>query len=94
MKMNGWDAMKPEMLVKAWNEGRLILLPVPLGTKIWRVHKSYIPKTDAKSIYCGWEMVYTYDEDKYSLEHYNSKDIYYSEESAREAVLERVRKND
>ena len=87
--------MKPEMLSKAWDEGRLILLPVPLGTTIWRVHRAFIPKTGIHGISCTWESVWTYDKEEYSLIHYNiPKDIYYSEEAARIAVLERTQKND
>ena len=75
-------------LVRAWEEERIILLPVPIGTKVWRVHSAYIPKTDNKSIYCGWDKAIVYDEEKYDLSMYNKADIYFSEESARRAVKE------
>ena len=75
-------------LIQAWEEERIILLPVPIGTKVWRVHCSYVPKSDNKSIYCGWEKTYVYDEEKYELSMYNAIDIYFSEESARRAVEE------
>ena len=75
-------------LVRAWEEERIILLPVPIGTKVWRVHSAYIPKTDNKSIYCGWDKEIVYDEEKYSLSMYNKANIYFSEESARRAVKE------
>lgn len=75
-------------LVRAWEEERVILLPVPIGAKVWRVHKAYIPKTNNKSIYCGWDKAVVYDEEKYDLSMYNMVDIYFSEESARRAVEE------
>ena len=77
-------------LIRAWEEERIILLPVPIGTKVWRVHSAYIPKTDNKSIYCGWDKAIVYDEEKYALSMYNKADIYFSEESARRAVEEYV----
>lgn len=73
-------------LVRAWEEERVILLPVPIGTNVWRVHSAYVPKSENKSIYCGWEKTYVYDEEKYDLSMYNAVDIYFSEESARLAV--------
>jgi hypothetical protein len=73
-------------LIRAWKEERIILLPVPIGTKVWRVHKAYIPKSENKSIYCGWEKTYVYDEEKYDLSMYNMVDIYFSEEAARLAI--------
>lgn len=85
MDFNNKEELAKE-LIRAWEEERIILLPVPLGTKIWRVHCSYVPKTDNKSIYCGWEKTYIYDEEKYDLSMYNAADIYFSEESARLAV--------
>ena len=81
-------------LIQAWEEERIILLPVPIGTKVWRVHSAYIPKTDNKSIYCGWDKAIVYDEEKYDLSMYNKADIYFSEESARLAVMERKQEND
>lgn len=73
-------------LVRAWEEDRVILLPVPIGTNVWRVHSAYVPKSENKSIYRGWEKTYVYDEEKYDLSMYNAADIYFSEESARLAV--------
>lgn len=73
-------------LVRAWEEERVILLPVPIGTKIWRVHSAYVPKSENRSISCGWEKTYVYDEEKYDLSMYNAADIYFSEESARLAA--------
>ena len=73
-------------LVRAWEEERVILLPVPIGTNVWRVHSAYVPKSENKSIYRGWEKTYVYDEEKYDLSMYNAADIYFSEESARLAV--------
>ena len=81
-------------LVRAWEEERIILLPVPIGTKVWRIHSAYVPKTDSKSIYRGWEKTYVYDEEKYDLSMYNAIDIYFSEEAARLAVMEKEQEND
>lgn len=73
-------------LIRALEEDRVILLPVPIGTKVWRVHSAYVPKSENRSIYRGWEKTYVYDEEKYDLSMYNASDIYFSEESARLAV--------
>ena len=73
-------------LVRAWEEDRVILLPVPIGTKVWRVHSAYVPKSENRSISRGWEKSYVYDEEKYDLSMYNAADIYFSEESARLAA--------
>ena len=73
-------------LVRAWEEDRVILLPVPIGTKVWRVHSAYVPKSENRSISRGWEKTYVYDEEKYDLSMYNAADIYFSEESARLAA--------
>lgn len=81
-------------LVRAWKEERIILLPVPIGTKVWRVHCSYVPKSENKSIYRGWEKTYVYDEEKYDLSMYNAVDIYFSEESARLAAMKKEQEND
>ena len=93
MDFNNKEELAKE-LIHAWEEERIILLPVPIGTKVWRVHCSYVPKSDSKSIYCGWEKTYVYDEEKYELSMYNAVDIYFSEESARLAVMEREQEND
>ena len=87
MDFNNKEELAKE-LIRAWEEERIILLPVPIGTKVWRVHSAYIPKTDNKSIYCGWDKAIVYDEEKYDLSMYNKADIYFSEESARRAVKE------
>lgn len=87
MDFNNKEELAKE-LIHAWEEERIILLPVPIGTKVWRVHCSYVPKSDNKSIYCGWEKTYVYDEEKYELSMYNAIDIYFSEESARRAIEE------
>ena len=89
MDFNNKEELAKE-LIQAWEEERIILLPVPIGTKVWRVHSAYIPKTDNKSIYCGWDKAIVYDEEKYELSMYNKADIYFSEESARRAVEEYV----
>lgn len=81
-------------LIRAWEEERIILLPVPIGTKVWRVHKAYIPKANNKSIYCGWDKAVVYDEEKYDLSMYNMVDIYFSEESARLAAMKKEQEND
>ena len=93
MDFNNKEELAKE-LIRAWEEERIILLPVPIGTKVWRVHCSYVPKSDNKSIYCGWEKTYVYDEEKYELSMYNAIDIYFSEESARLAIMERKQEND
>lgn len=82
-------------LISALEEGRLILLHVPLGTKIWRVHRAFIPKEKgACGVYYDWESIWTYDKEEYSLTHYNNnKDIFYSEEEAHREVMERMKKN-
>ena len=87
MDFNNKEELAKE-LIRAWEEERIILLPVPIGTKVWRVHSAYIPKTDNKSIYRGWDKAIVYDEEKYDLSMYNKADIYFSEESARRAVEE------
>ena len=87
MDFNNKEELAKE-LIHAWEEERIILLPVPIGTKVRRVHCSYVPKSDNKSIYCGWEKTYVYDEEKYELSMYNAIDIYFSEESAHRAVKE------
>ena len=72
--------------IRAWEEERIILLPVPIGAKVWRVYSTYVPKSENKSIYRGWEKTYVYDEEKYDLSMYNAVDIYFSEEAARLAI--------
>lgn len=95
MDFNNKEELAKE-LIRAWEEGRVILLPVPIGTKVWRVHRAFIPKEKgACGVYCDWESIWTYDKEEYSLTHYNNnEDIFYSEEEASSEVMKRMKKND
>lgn len=75
--------MKVENLIRAWNEGRVVLLPVPIGTKVWRVHRVFTPCPTSKR---GWKRGYGYTEASYDLTNYGMANIYFTEQAAREAV--------
>ena len=69
-------------LADAWKENRIIILPVPLGTEVWRVRKTYMPKEEKP----GWEIVYVKETSKYDLTMFDRSDIYFSMEEAQEAI--------
>jgi hypothetical protein len=74
-------------LIKAWEENRIVILPVPLGTPVYQIHKSYWPKTvNGSRFNAGFDVVYTYDEVEYNLSLYTRKDIYFTEEEAQKAI--------